>query len=257
MSFNPMSLVGRRILVTGASSGIGRACAVYATKLGASVVLTGRRADALEETRALMTDAAMEPVVFAGDLADAAFAQDLPQRILASGGPLDGFVHAAGIGPAIPIGVVTENLIDESLRVNYCAFMLLMKAFSKKKFVNPGFSAVAVSSISAEIGWAGGSLYSGSKGAISAAVRSLAIELAPKGTRVNAVCPGHVKTPLFDAVAGAGLSGPEGLSRLLSRQPLGLGQPGQVAAAVCFLLSDAASFVTGVNLPVDGGCLAH
>ena len=107
-----MSLAGRRILVTGASSGIGRACAVYAAKLGASVVLTGRRADALEETRALMTDAAMEPVVFAGDLADASFVQDLPQRVLASGGPLDGFVHAAGIGPAIPIGVVAENLND-------------------------------------------------------------------------------------------------------------------------------------------------
>lgn len=251
-----MALSGRRILVTGASSGIGRACAEYAAKLGASVVLSGRRVDALSEVRAGLTNPESH-IVVAGDLADASFVQVLPQRLLEAGGPIDGFVHSAGIGPALPIGVVSEDMLVEPLRVNYLAFMLLMKAFSKKKFVHPGFSAVAISSIAAEAGWAGGSAYAGSKGALGSAVRALAIELAPKGIRVNAVCPGHIKTPLFDAVAGAGLSGDEGLSRLLARQPLGLGCPEQVAAAVAFLLSDAAALITGVNLPVDGGYLAQ
>jgi len=254
--FNPMRLDGRRILVTGASSGIGRACAVYAAKLGATVLLTGRRVDALEETRAAM-ERASEHVVLSGDLADAAFAQALPQRALEAGGPLDGFVHAAGNGPAIPIGVAAANLLEDSMKVNYFAFMLLMKSFSKKAFAKPGFSAVAVSSVSAEAGWAGGSLYAGSKGALGAAVRSLAVELAPKGFRVNAVCPGYVETPLFASVAGAGLGGAEGRARLLAKQPLGLGKPEQVAAAVCFLLSDAASLITGANLPTDGGFLAQ
>lgn len=257
MDFNPMRLDGKRILVTGASSGIGQACAIYAARLGATVILTGRRLQALEETRAACAIDALRPVVLAGDLADASFAGSLPEAILSAVGPLDGFVHAAGNGPAIPIGVASARLLDESMKVNYCAFMLLMQAFSKRKFATAGFSAVAVSSISAEVGWAGGSLYSGSKGALSAAVRSLAMELAPKGTRVNAVCPGYVKTPLFDSVAGSGMSGDEGRSRLLAKQPLGLGRPEQIASAVCFLLSEAASLITGVNLPVDGGFSAQ
>ena len=257
MSYNPMSLEGRRILVTGASSGIGRACAVCAARLGASVVLTGRRLAALEETRALLEGEAARHLVFVGDLADADFAAALPQKVLETAGPIDGFVHAAGVGPAMPLGVVAENLIDASLKVNYTAFLLLMKGFARKGFSNAGFSAVAVSSVSAEIGWAGGSVYAGSKGAVSATVRALAVELAPKGIRVNAVCPGYVKTPFFDRVAGAGLGGPDGVARLVAKQPLGLGQPEQVATAACFLLSSASSLMTGVNLPVDGGFLAQ
>lgn len=251
-----MSLAGRRILVTGASSGIGRACAEYAAQLGASVILSGRRADALDAVRASL-ERPDEHHAIVGDLADSAVAQALPQRILEAGGPIDGFVHSAGIGPAMPIGVVSEDMVLEPLKVNYLAFMLLMKAFSKKKFVKAGFSAVAISSIAAEAGWAGASVYAGSKGALGAAVRALAMELAPKGIRVNAICPGHVKTPLFDAVAGAGLGGDDGLPRLLARQPLGLGRPEQVAAVAAFLLSEASSLMTGVSVPVDGGYLAQ
>ena len=254
--FNPMSLAGRRILVTGASSGIGRACAEYLAKLGASVILSGRREGALSAVRASL-ERPDEHYVIAGDLADAAFAQSLPQRLLEAGGPIDGFVHSAGVGPAMPIGVVSEDMLLEPLKVNYLAFMLLMKAFSKKKFVNPGFSAVAISSIAAEAGWAGASVYAGSKGALGSAVRALAMELAPKGIRVNAICPGHVKTPLFEAVAGAGLGGDEGMARLLAKQPLGLGNPDQIASVAAFLLSEASSLMTGVNLPVDGGYLAQ
>ena len=253
--FNPMSLEGKRILVTGASSGIGRAVAVFAAKLGASVILSGRRADAIEETRAAMMRPEAHRTI-AGDLADAAFAVALPQQAAAEG-PLDGLVHAAGICPAMPVGVVSEPLLCDSMKVNYYAFMLLMKSFSKRKFANPGFSAVAVSSVSAEVGWAGGSLYAGGKGALSAAVRALALELAPKGTRVNAVCPSNIRTPMFDALAGSALNDEEALKALKAKQPLGFGEPEQVASAACFLLSAAASFVTGVNLPVDGGYLAQ
>jgi NAD(P)-dependent dehydrogenase (short-subunit alcohol dehydrogenase family) len=91
---------------------------------------------------------------------------------------------------------------------------------------------------------------------LSAAVRSLAIELAPKGVRVNAICPSNVKTPLYDAGA-AEINGEEALNSLLSRQVLGLGMPEQIAEVAAFLLSDASSFITGVNLPVDGGYLAQ
>jgi NAD(P)-dependent dehydrogenase (short-subunit alcohol dehydrogenase family) len=248
---NQFDLTGKRILITGASSGIGRACAICVAQLGASVVLTGRRESALNDTRVKMIDADRHSVI-AGDIGEPSFVQTLLDRVA----KIDGLVHAAGICPAIPIGVVDSTYIVESMRVNYFAFMELMRLCSRRKYVNGGFSAVAISSVSSEVGWSGGSLYSGSKGALSAAVRALALELAPKGMRVNAVCPSNIRTPMFDSLAGD-MNDEAGLVALKAKQPLGLGSPEQVAWPVCFLLSDAASFITGVNLPVDGGYLAQ
>jgi len=248
---NFIDLQHKRILVTGASSGIGRACAIQAAELGASVVLTGRRSDALDETWRRMENQSSHTII-PGDIASPDFVKELAE----SAGKLDGLVHAAGVCPAVPIGVIDSNALLDSVKINYFAFMELMKVYSKKKYANEGFSAVAISSVSAEVGWAGGALYSGSKGALSAAVRALALELAPKHTRVNAVCPSNIKTPMFDNLAGE-MNDEAALAALKAKQPLGLGAPEQVAAPVCFLLSDAASFITGVNLPVDGGYLAQ
>jgi len=248
---NVFSLNGKRVLVTGASSGIGRACAIQAAELGASVVLTGRRTDALDETWRRMENREAHTII-PGDIASPDFIRELADQA----GKLDGFVHAAGVCPAMSIGMVNSDALLDSVKTNYFAFMELMKVYSKQKYSNDGFSAVAISSVSAEVGWAGGSLYSGSKGALSAAVKALALELAPKRKRVNAICPSNIKTPMFDNLAGD-LNDAASLAALKARQPLGIGTPEQVASPVCFLLSDAASFVTGVNLPVDGGYLAQ
>lgn len=247
---NAFELTDKTILVTGASSGIGRACAQAIAELGGTVVLTGRRAEALEETRQSLGADRPHRIV-AGDLADTAFVD----RLVEEAGPLDGLVHAAGICPAVPIAVADAAATEDALRVNYLAFMRLMHWYAKRRFAKDGFSAVAIASVSAQVGWAGGAHYSGSKGALCAAVRSLAIELAPR-VRVNAVCPSNVKTPLFDGLAGD-VNDEAGLAKLTERQVLGIGEPRQVAGPVCFLLSAAASFVTGVALPVDGGYLAH
>lgn len=248
---NPFTLAGKRVLVTGASSGIGRACAIQAAELGAFVVLTGRRGDALDETRRQMANPDLHSVV-AGDITNPEFVNQLAD----GAGKLDGLVHAAGIASMLPVGMLSSDYVESVMRTNYYSFLELMKYYSKSKYRCGRFSAVAVSSISASAGWAGVSVYCGSKGALSASVRSLAIELAPKGIRVNSVCPGHVRTPLFDAGAAA-MNGDVALAELLKKQPLGLGRPEQVAAPVCFLLSDAASFITGINMPVDGGYLAQ
>lgn len=246
---NPYDLTGRRILVTGASSGIGRACAIAASKMGASVVLTGRREDALGDTASCCNGGGH--LIVAGDITSPAFIENL---VLKSG-KLDGLVHAAGIGPMCPIGMMTEEHASLVMRTNYYTFLELMKHYSKGKNRNPKLSVVVVSSVSAFAGWGGVAAYSGSKGAVSSCVRALAVELAGKGIRVNAVCPSNINTPMYEAGA-SDMNDASALHELMAKQPLGLGEPEQVAWPVCFLLSDAASFITGVNMPVDGGYLA-
>ena len=248
---NLVDLSGKRILVTGASSGIGRACAILISQLGGSVVLTGRRAEALDETLRQMENQERH-LIHPCDICDSAAVAELVK----ASGKIDGLVHAAGIGPMCPIGFIDEEHVQGVMKTNYFAFLELMKHYSKARNRSDGLSVVAISSVSAMVGWGGGAIYCGSKGAVSASVRALALELAAKGIRVNAVCPSNVKTPLYESGA-ADVNDEEGLASLKAKQPLGLGMPEQVASAVAFLLSDASSFITGVNLPVDGGYLAQ
>ena len=225
---NPMSLEGKRILITGSSSGVGKACADLCAELGADIVPMSRR------------DCNC-------DLSDIDNIAPKVSELLGDK-RLDGLVHSAGIAPMAPLGMFNQEEIRRAFEINYLAFLELVKCCTKMRVRNPDFSIVGVSSVSAAVGWAGGSVYCGTKGALSATVRSLAIELAPKRIRVNAVCPSNIDTPLHT----------DSLSENLSKyQPLGLGKPMQVANAVAFLLSDAASFITGVNLPVDGGYIAQ
>ena len=248
---NLVDLSGKRILVTGASSGIGRACAILISQLGGSVVLTGRRAEALDETLRQMENQERH-LIHPCDICDSAAVAELVK----ASGKIDGLVHAAGIGPMCPIGFIDEEHVQSVMKTNYFAFLELMKHYSKARNRSDRLSVVAVSSVSALVGWGGGAIYCGSKGAVSASVRALALELAAKGIRVNAVCPSNIKTPLYESGA-ADVNDEAGLEALKAKQPLGLGKPEQVASAVAFLLSDASSFITGVNLPVDGGYLAQ
>lgn len=238
-----------RIIVTGASSGIGRACARLLASRGYATVLAGRDAARLEETLSQTPGAES----FTGDLSSPDVCEALVEKSC-RGGEVTGFVHAAGICRICPAGMVDERFMNESMRINCYAFQWVMGGLLRRKAVNEGFSAVALSSVSSSSGWPGGGAYAASKGALSALVRSMAVELAPLGARVNAVSPSNVVTPLLGRITA--MKPPERIKELEKRQPLGFGKPEDVAAAVAFLVSPESRFITGADVPVDGGYLA-
>lgn len=253
MELNPMDLSGRTVLVTGASSGIGRATAILISELGGRVVLSGRDAERLSATRT-----AMAP----GDHAIAEY--DLSQTdglcawlrsVAAQTGPLDGFVHSAGVQTTRPLGAVSRADYESVMSVNLAAALWLSKAFRQKSLYRPGAAIVFVASVAGLVGQSGNHVYGASKGGVIALTRSLAIELAGVKIRVNAVAPG--------LVAGTEISGAferactvQQMSAVSALHPLGLGRPRDVAYAIAFLLGDAARWITGATLTVDGGYTA-
>ena len=139
------------------------------------------------------------------------------------------------------------------MTINY-SHLWRIKLFSKRKYSNGG-SVVAVSSVSSFAGWKGASLYCGSKAALDGSIRALAIELSKRGIRVNSVVPSNIDTKMFNGIVDS--TGQTEINTILFKQPLGLGHPNDVANAIAFLLSDAARFITGSSLVVDGGYLAQ
>ena len=241
---------GKRILVTGATSGIGRAAAILLAERGAKVFASGRDKGRLDEVLSALP-AGCEG--FACDLSLSGSAESLVGAATANGG-LDAFVHAAGVCPVCPVNAADAQFMDKAMRVNCYAFQEIMKELVARKVAGRGFSAVAVSSVAASAGWPGGGAYCASKGALSSLARAMAVELAPRGIRVNAVSPSNIKTPLFESITA--MKSREDLAALERRQPFGFGSPADVAGPICFLVSSDSAFVTGVDLPVDGGYLA-
>jgi len=248
-------LTGRAILVTGASSGIGRACAIDAARQGATVALVGRDAARLEEARAACAAAGGGTVSHCAvslDLCDHPRLPDALDTIVTRLGPLAGLVHAAGVSLTLPLATTTPADLDRLLAINVTAALHLTSlAVKRQHWVAEGGSIVFIASVMGIVGEAGKAAYACSKGAILAGARSLAVELAPRHIRVNAISPGVVQTPLLARAAYA--RSPESLAAVTDRHLLGLGEPTDVAHAATFLLSDKARWITGTNLVVDGG----
>lgn len=248
---NPMDLTGKRILVTGASSGIGRETAILLSKLGAKLVLVARNNDKLRETLSKLDGESHSIISF--DLLNIENINVMMDEIC-SEKKLDGFVYSAGIAPVVPIYSINYKRMMEIMTLNYFSFIEIVKFFSKRKYSNGG-SIVAVSSVSSLAGWKGASLYCGSKGALDSSIRALAMELYSKNIRVNSVVPSNINTKMFSELTQ--FAEQSELDAIISKQPLGLGNPNDVANAIAFLLSDASRFITGTALIVDGGYLAQ
>lgn len=247
-------LTGRVALVTGAGRGLGREIALGLAHHGATVVLNGREREPLEDVaemvRALGGTAA--PLPF--DVADTAAVADAVDQVEASWGRLDILVNNVGLRDRRPLGALDAQAFRDLLDANLVGAFALAQAAARPMEAADSGAIVNVTSIAGPIARAGDSIYTAAKGGLDALTRALAAELGPDGIRVNAVAPGYFAT---EANAEA-VRNPEVASWLGARTSLGRwGRPEEIAGAVVFLCSDAASYVTGVTLPVDGGYLAH
>ncbi len=249
LTYNPFSLKGKTILITGASSGIGRATAIECSKLGAVCIITGRNELRLNDTLSHLVGEGHKSVLCDLDNIDAidAMVNNLPT--------LNGLVNNAGFNVMLPIQFIKESELKHLLQTNTISpILLLQKLLKAKKLLNSS-SVVFTSSLSGMgKNSPGNSMYTASKGAISAFVRNAALDLAHKKIRVNAVCPAMVETHIIDH----GIHSEEQLLENMKRYPLGRwGKPEDIAFAIIYLLSEASSWVTGTNMILDGGISAR
>lgn len=244
IGYNPFSLEGKFVLVTGASSGIGRGIAVTCSKMGATVIINGRNVTKLKETESLM-----EPdrvIIKSGDLTDAEtlalLVSELPK--------LDGIVHCAGMGQRIPCKDIESSNVDDVMNVNFKAPVMLQAEVLRQKKLNKASSIVFIASIASWSPSLGNSIYSASKGAIISYANCLSIELAPRKIRVNCISPAMVWTDLILA------DGTEEVKLKEDEQTYPLkryGQPEDIANLAVYMLSDASTWMTGSNVNITGG----
>lgn len=242
---NPFSLEGKTVLVTGASSGIGRVTAIECAKLGARVIVTGRNEERLKGTFDELGGDGHLMII--ADLNDDSGIHELVKKMP----PVNGIVHAAGINDTILFQFIKRDRLTNIFNTNFFAPVLLSQSLLKNKLLTKGGSIVFLSSIDGPITiHIGNSMYSATKGAISSIMRSMAVELAVRFIRVNAILPGMTETPLIHK---SGITR-EQLNEDMKLYPLRrYAKPEEIAYAIIYFLSDASSFTTGSSLVIDGG----
>ncbi|MBR5685522.1 MAG: SDR family oxidoreductase [Muribaculaceae bacterium] len=244
--YNPFSLEGKTILVTGASSGIGEAVAIKCALMGAGVAVTGRNVERLKAVYDQLEDAPFRAQI----TADLTVAEDL-ERLVAALPPLDGAVLCAGNSTTLPLQFGSREKFDDMFNVNFFAPVELLRLMYKKKILNKGASVVLIASIGGTHSFMpGNGVYGASKASLNAVMKYAAREFASRRVRVNSICPGMVDTPLIHR----GTITEEQLVEDAKRYPLGrYGRPEDVAYGAIYLLSDASSWLTGHDLVIDGG----
>ena len=242
----PFSLHEKRILVTGASSGLGRQIAISCAAGGAQMVICGRNAERLQETLSQLAGEGHATIV--GDLTDdTTIAATVEQA-----GLVDGVVHCTGISGPVPARMAKRDMVERLYNINVFTPQLLTNQLLAKNRINRGGSILFMSSSAAVRGVHGMSIYAGSKAALIAAARCLALETAKRGIRVNCLAPDLVETPMLYG-SGATMPTDQWLEQQRAIHPLGLGMPEDVANAAIFFLSGASRWITGTTLIMDGG----
>ena len=245
MSYNPFSLEGKRILVTGASSGIGKAVAQECAKCGAQLVLTARNEERLKATLDSLEDEGHSMII--ADLTN----QEELMALVVQLEPVDGVVLCAGINDKSIIKFLNQEHVDKMLATNFTSPVYLSQMLTKKKKLNKEASVVFISSISAFYPSVSNAMYASSKAALSQFAKVLALELMPQKIRVNCIEPAFVETSMLNKYEIS-----DKMDEIRANAPFGrFLEPAEVAQAAIYLLSNATKLVTGSNLVMDGGFL--
>lgn len=242
---NPFSLEGKTILVTGASSGIGKATAIACSRMGAKVIISARSEERLKETlSSLYGD---EHLIICCDVTDDSSMKQMVAELPA----IDGMVLCAGMAINLPVQFCDREHMDQLFNLNFFGNVELMRLIYKKKKINKGGSIVMIDSVGGLTRFApGGAIYGATKAALNSYSKFCAREFSGRKIRVNCVCPGMIDTPLIHR----GTLTEEQLAEDAKRYPCGrYGLPEDVANGVIYLLSDASAWVTGTELYIDGG----
>jgi NAD(P)-dependent dehydrogenase (short-subunit alcohol dehydrogenase family) len=240
---NPFSLENKRILVTGASSGIGQCIAIECSKMGAQMVVTARNQERLHETVSQIATSDSQEII-----ADISTVEGV-DAIVEQAPVLDGLVLNAGIIHTAPVKFINEENMMVVFNTNILSSIRLVQRLIKKKKLNRNASVVFISSISTFQVKKGNSLYSATKGAVNSFAKALAVEVGHLGIRVNCIQPGNIKTRVMDA----GAITEEQRAEYMKKYILGEGEPIDVAYPAIYLLSNAAKWVTGSIFTIDGG----
>jgi len=246
--YNPFSLEGKTVLVTGASSGIGRGIAVECSKMGAKVVINGRNKERLQKTFDQLEGEGHIQIV-----ADLSIQEDI-ERLANVVPELNGFVNSAGIPKICPVKRIDRQTLEEIMNVNAFGPILLTSQLLRKKKLQKKSSIVLIASISGVcMANTGEGPYAATKAALAGYTKTAAFELAAQGTRVNTICPGLVPTEIL-TLSNEMFSEDQLKETMYGRYPLKrVGTPEDIANGAIYLLSDASSWVTGINLVIDGG----
>ena len=246
--YNPFSLEGKTVLVTGASSGIGRGIAVECSKMGARVVINGRNTERLQKTFDQLEGEGHIQIV-----ADLSKQEDI-ERLADDAPELNGFVNSAGIPKICPVKRIDRQTLEEIMNVNTFGPILLTSQLLRKKKLQKQSSIVLIASISGVcMANTGEGPYAATKAALAGYTKTAAFELAAQGTRVNTICPGLVPTEIL-TLSNEMFSEDQLKETMYGRYPLKrVGTPEDIANGAIYLLSDASSWVTGINLVIDGG----
>lgn len=253
--FNPFSLEGKTIVISGAASGIARQCAISCSKMGARLILLDLNEEGLKETKT-MVERPEDHYWAAVNLTERERVKEVVAEGVAKVGKVNGLLNCAGISTTLPLNAVKEDTLDKFFKVNvYTGYYLTQEICRRANLSEDGASVVFFSSVAGSYGEAGKSVYGMTKGALKAVAKSLAVELARKNVRVNSISPGVIVTPINQNLPH--IADPEKRAALEAQHLLGLGKTTDIANACIYLLSDAARWVTGINLFVDGGFTAR